>query len=127
MRFKPQTTKMFDALKIYCGLNSNYESIDQIKISTKLISEKYNKLPKLKYNTEYKRTWYPYRDTAIKAIEDLKIDNRFKWPAPFISTPLSLFTNSEENYEKMRSKTFYGCVRKMYDEVKRKLEKDKVQ
>ena len=55
MRFKPQTTKMFD-LKIYCGLNSNYESIDQIKISTKLISEKYNKLPKLKYNTEYKRT-----------------------------------------------------------------------
>ena len=86
-----------------------------------------HKLPKLKYNTEYNRTWYPYRDTAIKAIEDLKIDNRFKWPAPFISTPLSLFTNSEENYEKMRSKTFYGCVRKMYDEVKRKLEKDKVQ
>ena len=29
MRFKPQTTKMFDALKIYSGLNSNYESIDQ--------------------------------------------------------------------------------------------------
>ena len=56
MRFKPQTIKMFDALKICCGLNSNYESIDQIKISTKLISEKYNKLPKLKYNTEYKRT-----------------------------------------------------------------------
>jgi hypothetical protein len=27
----------------------------------------------------------------------------------------------------MRSKTFYGCGRKMCDVVKRKLEKDKVQ
>lgn len=126
MRFKPQTTKMFDTQKIYCGLNSNYEPIDQIKISTKLISEKYNKLPELKFNTECQRTWYPYRDPGIRAVEDLKIDNRFKKPYPFISTPLSLFTNSEVNYEKMRSKTFYGCGRKMCDVVKRKLEKDKV-
>ena len=42
----------------------------------------------------------PYRDPANKAVEDIKIDNRFKRPTPFISTPLSLFINSEENYEK---------------------------
>lgn len=41
-RFQPKTPAMYNTEKMFSGTISNYEPFNKIKISTKLISEKYN-------------------------------------------------------------------------------------
>lgn len=118
MRFHPKTTKMLINDGKYSGTMSNWEPTDRIKITTQLISEKYNKGEEPKYNTECQRTWIYHRDPAVRAVEDLKIDNTRVTPLPKIDNELSLTMYNNREYERVRSKSFYGCPKKFTDVTK---------
>ena len=77
-------TKTFNDNNVFAGNESNSKQVEKIKITTKLISEKYNsKIANLillaevdaKFNTSIQRTWINKKDSAVMAVEELNIDN----------------------------------------------------
>jgi hypothetical protein len=51
-----------------------------------------------KYNTNVQRTWTNYKESAIKAVESLKIDNTKTLVLPPIDNELSLTLKSNKVY-----------------------------
>ena len=120
-RFKPLTTQILSSTKTFSGLRSNYVSVDKKRISSLLVNEKYNPNPERKYNTEIQRTWTCYRDPAIKAIEDSKINNASRRPWQKEIKFMSLPMKNEEEYQKMQYQTYIKCGHKISDITKRRL------
>ena len=118
--YRPRTSNMFNNRGVWSGLISNYEPNDRIRISTQLISEKYNNGNEPKYNTECQRTWINYRDPGVRAVNDWGFDNTGKKFLPNVDNYLSYPMWNDREYEKVRSKTFFGCPRKISDITKRK-------
>ena len=96
-RFKPITSQILSSSNKFSGIRSNYLSTDKKHISSLLINEKYNQNKERKYNTEIQRTWTYYRNPAIKAVEELIIDNATRRPWPkeikFLSLPMKIMRN----------------------------------
>jgi len=120
--FHQLSNNIFSSEKIFAGRRSDYEPIDQIKISTKLIAEQYKKNTQLKEETLIQRSWIGYRDPGIKAIEDYGINNIYKKKLAYSKSYLSLPINYEKNYGILSNKAFYGCRRKTSDISKGKIQ-----
>ena len=118
MKFKPKSNKMFGLENKFSGTESKFEPIDKIKITTKLISEKFNEKGDPKYNTEIQRTWINHRDPGIRAVNDLGIDNTKCFPFPKIDNELSLTMYNDKEYNRVRAKSVFGCPRKFSDITK---------
>ena len=97
---------------------------EKIKITTQLISEKYKSNLNVtidcnepKHNTSVQRTWIGRKDAAIRAVEELGVDNTKDIILPPIDNELSLplpcnlIVNAlaESLLNTMRSKTINGC------------------
>ena len=96
--FHQSSNNIFTSQKLFAGRRSDYEPINQIKISTKLIAERYKKNAQLKEDTLNQRSWIGYRDPGIKAIEDYGINNIFKKKLSYSKSCLSLPIDYEKNY-----------------------------
>ena len=120
--FHQSSNNIFSSQKLFAGRRSDYEPINQIKISTKLIAERYKKNAQLKEDTLNQRSWIGYRDPGIKAIEDYGINNIYKKKLPYSKSYLSLPINYEKNYAILCNKAFYGCPKKTTDITKNKLQ-----
>ena len=120
-KFKSITGQILSSTNKYSGIRSNYLSVDKKHISSLLVNEKYNPNKERKYNTEIQRTWTYYRDPAIKAIEELKIDNASRRPWPKEIKFMSLPMINNEEYQKMQYQTFVNCGHKISDITKKRL------
>ena len=120
-KFKSSTGEIFSSTGVNSGMQSEYEPINKKHISSLLVNERYNKSSEAKYNTEVQRSWTYHRDPAIKAVEDLKIDNASRRPwaqeIKFMSLPMY---NKEEN-QKMQYHIYVNCGHKLSDITKKKL------
>ena len=58
-----------------------------------------------KENTAIQRTWHNRKDPAIKAIQDLGVDNTKKILLPKFDNCLSLPIDDEKTYSNIRSRT----------------------
>ena len=120
-KFKSATGEILRSTGINSGIPSEYESINKKHINSLLANERYNKSHESKYNTEVQRSWTYHRDPAIKAVEDLKIDNATRRPWPqeikFMSLPMY---NKEEN-QKNQYHIYVNCGHKLSDSTKKKL------
>ena len=121
VKFKPATSDILTSTGIYSGIRSDYEPIDKKFISSKLVNERYNKDSESKYNTEVQRIWIYKRDPAIRAVEDLKIDNASRKPWPEEIKFMSLPMYNQEEYQKMQYHTYVNCGHKLSDISKKKL------
>ena len=120
-RFKPLTTQILSSTKTFSGLRSNYASVDKKHISSLLVNEKYNPNPERKYNTEIQRTWTYYRDPAIKAVEENKINNVSRRPWQKDIKFMSLPMKNEEEYQKLQHQNFIHCGHRISDITRKKL------
>ena len=120
-KFKPISGQMLSATNTFSGMRSDHVSIDKKHISSLLVNEKYNPNPERKYNTEIQRTWTYHRDSAIKAVEELKIDNASRRPWPKEIKFMSLPMKNDEEYQKMQFQTYVKCGHKISDITKRRL------
>ena len=112
-KFAPKPNAAFQVEKQFCGSTSNWQPADKIKITTQLISEKYNNGSEPKYNTEVQRTWINYRDPGVRAVHDLGIDNtQTLRVVPQNDNDLSLTMQSDKLYGDVKEKTLYGCPKK---------------
>ncbi|MCQ2818316.1 MAG: hypothetical protein MJ252_13700 [archaeon] len=116
--FKPKSNSEYMMEGGFSGAGCDWMPKDRKRITTKIISEKYNMGPEPKYNTEVQRAWTYIRDPAVRAVQDYGIDNT-KWtPLPKIDSKLSLGLQSDKHYESQRSKSYYGCPKKFTDVTK---------
>ena len=120
-RFKPLSTQILSSTKTFSGLRSNYVSVDKKHISSLLVNEKYNPNPERKYNTEIQRTWTYYRDPAIKAVEENKINNVSRRPWQKDIKFMSLPMKNEEEYQKLQHQNFIHCGHRISDITRKKL------
>ena len=118
MKFKPKSNRMFALENKFSGTESKFEPVERIKITTKLISEKFNEKSDPKYNTEIQRTWINYRDPGIRAVTDLHFDNTKTIPLPKVDNDLSLPMFNDKEYDRVRAKSVYGCPKKFSDVTK---------
>ena len=120
-KFKSASGEILKSTGVNSGMYSEYEPINKKHISSLLVNERYNKSTERKYNTEIQRSWTYHRDPAIKAVEDLKIDNATRRPwaqeIKFMSLPMY---NKEEN-QKMQYQIYVNCGHKLSDITKKKL------
>jgi hypothetical protein len=120
----PKSNSAFQVEHKFCGSSSNWQPADRIRITTQLISEKYNNGYEPKYNTEVQRTWINYRDPGVRAITDLGIDNTklssttTRSNFHYKDNELSLTMPSDKMYNDVKAKTFYGCPKKFTDVTK---------
>ena len=121
MKFKPITGQILSSTNKFSGIRSNYLSVGKKHISSLLVNEKYNQNKERKYNTEIQRTWTYHGDPAIKAVEELKIDNTSRNPLTKEIKFMSLPMENKEEYQKMQYQTFIKCGHKISDITKRKL------
>lgn len=121
IRFKSTEGGILKSIGVNSGIPSEYEPINKKKINSLLINERYNKSRERKYNTENQRSWIYHRDPAIRAVEDLKIDNASRRPwaqeIKFMSLPMY---NKEEN-QKIQYHIYVNCGHKLSDITKKKL------
>ena len=120
-KFKPFTGQIFSSTHTFSGIRSDYLSVDKKHISSLLVNEKYNPNKERKYNTEIQRTWTYHRDPAIKAVEELKIDNASRRPWPKDIKFMSLPMKNNEEYQKMQNQTYVHCGHKISDITKKRL------
>ena len=120
-KFKSVSGEILKSNGVFSGMHSEYEPTNKKYIGSLLINERYNKSPECKYNTEVQRSWTYHRDPAVKAVEDLKIDNASRRPCPqeiqFMSLPMY---NKEEN-QKNQYHIYVNCGHKLSDITRRKL------
>ena len=119
-KYTPKPNSAFQVEHKFCGSASNWQPADRLKITTQLISEKYNNYSEPKYNTEVQRTWINHRDPAVRAVTDLGIDNTKINHSllPRKDNGLSLTMQSDKLYNDLKAKTFYGCPKKFTDVTK---------
>ena len=120
-KFKPVTGEILKSTGKFSGLPSDFEPVDKVHITTKLINENYNPGPERKYNTEIQRTWTYHKDPAINAVQNLKIDNASRRPWPKEIKFMTLPMKNKEEYQKMQYQTFMHCGHKISDITKKKL------
>ena len=118
MNFHHVSNKYFALQNKFSGNDSKFEPIERIRITTKLISEKFKENCDPKYNTEIQRTWINYRDPGVRAVNDLHIDNTKIVPLPIIDNELSLSMYNDKEYNRMKSKSVMGCPRHFSDITK---------
>lgn len=120
--YMPTTGQMFQHNNIWSGVSSEYEMVERKKITSKLLSESYNRDPERKYNTEIQRTWINHRDPAIKGVEDQKIDNASQRPQTQEIKLLTLPMQNREEYLDFHKKVYGNCGHKISDITRKKLE-----
>ena len=120
-KYTPIPNSAFQVEHKFCGSSSNWQPADRIRITTQLISEKYNNGSEPKYNTEIQRTWINHRDPGVRAINDLGIDNTrvLTTTNSHKDNDLSLTMQSDKLYNDVKAKTFYGCPKRFTDVTKR--------
>ena len=120
-KFKSVTGEILKNSGINSGMQSEYEPINKKHISSLLVNERYNKNPECKYNTEVQRSWTYHKDPAIRAIEELKIDNASRRPWPKEIKFMSLPMQNEEENQKRNYHIYINCGHKLSDITKKKL------
>ena len=120
-RFKSVNGGMLSSIGVNSGMRSEYEPLNKKHISSLLINERYNKGPESKYNTEVQRSWTYHRDPAIRAVEDLKVDNATRRPWVQEIKFMSLRMPNKEENQKIQYHINVNCGHKLSDITKKKL------